>query len=105
MTSSKKIKENQRNCVMEGMQRGGFVVAGEAYAKMAMHAGKYPHHPVCGVLLGADATSRKQKTNGSSPSSSSSSIRIVDYVPFFHGAPLAPMLEAAMLLVPGPSTK
>jgi hypothetical protein len=68
-----------------GGQAASFVVAGEAYAKMVMHINKYPHLAVNGVLLGS--------------SSAKPAIRVVDYVPLFHGAILAPMLEAALMLV------
>jgi hypothetical protein len=67
-------------------QQKSFVVAGDAYAKMVMHINKYPYLAVNGVLLGSNS-------NGDA------AIRIVDYIPFFHGATLAPMLEAAMTLV------
>ncbi len=67
-------------------QQKSFVVAGDAYAKMVMHINKYPYLAVNGVLLGS-------KSNGDA------AIQIVDYIPFFHGAALAPMLEAAMMLV------
>lgn len=67
-------------------QQKSFVVAGDAYAKIVMHINKYPYLAVNGVLLGS-------KSNGDA------AIRIVDYIPFFHGATLAPMLEAAMMLV------
>lgn len=68
-------------------QQASFVVAGDAYAKMVMHINKYPHLTVNGVLLGT------KSKNGDA------AIRIVDYIPLFHGATLAPMLEAAMMLV------
>lgn len=67
-------------------QQKSFVVAGDAYAKMVMHINKYPYLAVNGVLLGS-------KSNGDA------AIQIVDYIPFFHGDTLAPMLEAAMMLV------
>lgn len=61
-----------------------FSVSTQAYCKMVLHALKYPHCPVNGVLL-AD---RKKGTNV---------IHIVDSVPLFHRwLSLTPALEIAL---------
>jgi len=63
------------------------VLTAKAHAKIGMHTRKYPHLTVNGILLGYES-----KDAGHT-------IQIVDYIPFFHGATLAPMFEMAMLLV------
>ena len=64
------------------------VVGPQAYIKIVLHAAKYPHCSVNGVLL-ADL----RKKDGRS-------VVIVDAVPFFHQAlALAPMLEVALTQV------
>lgn len=58
----------------------------EAYCKFVLHAHKYPHHQVFGILVGsADKNGEK--------------VTIEDAFPLFHGSILAPMLEAAMNMV------
>nr|CAG4645772.1 EOG090X0C9C [Lynceus sp. MCZ IZ 141354] len=55
-----------------------------AYAKLIMHAAKYPHSSVNGLLIGKG----------------SSTLSVTDAVPLFHqNLNLAPMLEAALLHV------
>ena len=64
-------------------------VSVQAYAKMLLHAAKYPHCSVNGVLLAEDTKAKEKKM-----------IRFVDCVPLFHlSLTLAPMLEAALLQV------
>ena len=64
-------------------------VSVQAYAKMLLHAAKYPHCSVNGVLLAEDTKAKEKKV-----------IRFVDCVPLFHlSLTLAPMLEAALLQV------
>lgn len=66
------------------------VVSMKAYAKLALHAAKYPHCAVNGLLLAEDSKANKEKKQ----------IRFVDCIPLFHlSLSLAPMLEAALLQV------
>jgi hypothetical protein len=65
-------------------------VSMKAYAKLLLHAAKYPHCAVNGLLLAEDTKTSKEKK----------SIRFVDCIPLFHlSLSLAPMLEAALLQV------
>lgn len=60
---------------------------------MLLHAAKYPHFAVNGLLV-AEKTKEKKKDSHSEP------ILCVDCVPLFHGTlALAPMLEVALTLV------
>lgn len=60
---------------------------------MLLHAAKYPHYAVNGLLV-AEKTKEKKKESHSEP------ILCVDCVPLFHGTlALAPMLEVALTLV------
>ena len=60
-----------------------------AYCKLLLHAVKYPHRAVNGVLL---ADKKKLKEN--------KSLQFVDCVPMFHlSIGLAPMLEVALVQV------
>lgn len=62
-----------------------FKINSKAYWKIALHAFKYPHGQVCGILLG---------------SKKGSAVNITEAIPLFHGAfILAPMLEVALLQV------
>ena len=64
-------------------------VSVQAYAKLLLHAAKYPHCGVNGILLAEDTKLKEKKV-----------IRFVDCVPLFHlSLTLAPMLEAALLQV------
>lgn len=61
-----------------------------AYAKLLLHAAKYPHCSVNGVLLAEDNKANKEKKL----------IRFVECIPLFHlSLSLAPMLEAALLQI------
>lgn len=63
-----------------------------AYAKIILHAAKYPHCAVNGVLL-ADATKARE-------GSKTQEIDIVDAVPLFHHSHnLSPMAEMALTQV------
>lgn len=65
----------------------------QAYCKMLLHAAKYPHYAVNGLLV-AEKTKEKKKDGHSDP------VLCVDCVPLFHGTlALAPMLEVALTLV------
>lgn len=65
----------------------------QAYCKMILHAAKYPHYAVNGLLV-AEKTKEKKKD------SHSEQTLCVDCVPLFHGTlALAPMLEVALTLV------
>ena len=58
-----------------------------AYAKIILHAFKYPHTAINGVLLANE-------------SSSNQSVKYVDAIPLFHhNLGLAPMLEVALMQV------
>ena len=64
-------------------------VSVQAYCKMMLHAAKYPHCAVNGVLL---AEKSKSKDNRS--------LTFVDCIPLFHlSLGLAPMLEVALTQV------
>lgn len=79
------------------------------FTKIMMHALKYPHATVNGILIGE----KRKRTAPSSPSKSenqdssspvrqppSSYILVVDCVPLFHsGHGLTPMMEAALIQV------
>lgn len=58
----------------------------EAYCKSILHAHKYPHHQVFGILVG-------------SADKSGDKVTVEDAFPLFHGSILAPMLEAATNMV------
>lgn len=63
------------------------LISVRCYVKMLMHALRYPHATVNGLLV-AD---RKKKGK---------SIRLVDYIPMFHsGHGLTPMVEVALTQV------
>lgn len=65
----------------------------QAYCKMVLHAAKYPHCAVNGLLV-AEKTKEKKKDSHGDP------VLCVDCVPLFHGTlALAPMLEVALTLV------
>ena len=58
-----------------------------AYSKIILHAFKYPHTAINGVLLASEG-------------SGSSSLKYVDAIPLFHhNLGLAPMLEVALMQV------
>lgn len=62
----------------------------KAYVKLLLHAAKYPHCAVNGILLAEDSKHSKDKSR----------VRFVDCIPLFHlSLSLAPMLEAALLQV------
>ena len=61
-----------------------------AYSKLLLHAAKYPHCAVNGILLAEDNKQSKDKSR----------LRFVDCIPLFHlSLNLAPMLEVALLQV------
>ena len=65
------------------------VVSTPAYCKLVLHAAKYPHRAVNGVLLAEKPKNKDVK-----------SVRVVDAVPLFHQAlTLAPMMEVALIQV------
>ncbi|XP_042269206.1 ER membrane protein complex subunit 8 [Thunnus albacares] len=65
----------------------------QAYCKMLLHAAKYPHCAVNGLLV-AEKTKEKKKDSHHDP------VLCVDCVPLFHGTlALAPMLEVALTLI------
>lgn len=78
-----------------------------AYAKMILHAAKYPHCAINGVLLVESPDKRtKQKGGiGDTPSDSSdkrspATLRFVDCIPLFHQIQgLTPMIEVALAKV------
>ncbi|KAL3102808.1 hypothetical protein niasHT_021475 [Heterodera trifolii] len=80
-------------------------VSGNAYCKMVLHAIKYPHCPVRGVLLGKRNSTRNKKTaeesNGAGDENGDGSlamaeatVEVVDVVPATHSPVLAPTIEA-----------
>ena len=65
------------------------VVSVQAYCKILLHAAKYPHCSVNGVLLAEESKSKDYRR-----------IKFVDCIPLFHiSLGLAPMLEAALIQV------
>jgi hypothetical protein len=65
------------------------LVGVQAYCKILLHAARFPHCAVNGVLLAEDTKSKEHK-----------SLKFVDCIPLFHlSLGLAPMLEAALLQV------
>ncbi|XP_046373902.1 ER membrane protein complex subunit 8-like [Haliotis rufescens] len=65
------------------------MVSVQAYCKLLLHAAKYPHCAVNGVLLAEDSKGKEHR-----------GIRFVDCIPLFHiSLSLAPMLEAALLQI------
>ena len=67
---------------------GELVLTPKSYVKMVMHALRYPHATVNGVLI----MEKKGKSNKQN--------RIVDAIPMFHsGHGLAPMMEVALAQV------
>ncbi|CAL8360972.1 ER membrane protein complex subunit 8 [Gadus morhua] len=68
------------------------ILTTQAYCKMLLHAAKYPHCAVNGLLV-----AEKTKDNKKDPSAP---VLCVDCVPLFHGTlALAPMLEVALTLI------
>lgn len=58
----------------------------QAYCKMVLHAAKYPHSLINGVLIAEKGNTKHRK--------------IVDCIPLFHIHPqLSPMLEVALMQV------
>lgn len=73
---------------IRGMTSPNFQVADLAYTKLILHALKYPHQTVNGVLLGAPSQAVGQ------------TIDIVDAVPLqHHWTNLSPMMEVGLGLV------
>lgn len=65
----------------------------QAYCKMILHAAKYPHSAVNGLLVAEKMKEKKKESHGEP-------VVCVDCVPLFHGTlALAPMLEVALTLV------
>ena len=64
-------------------------VTARAHCKILLHAVKYPHAAVNGILLAEDNRNKDSK-----------SLKFVDAIPFFHVyLGLSPMLEMALLQV------
>lgn len=61
-------------------------LSARAYLKLLLHAAKYPHRAVCGVLLARDDA----HTSGSDP------LAVDDVVPLFHTLPLPAAMEVAL---------
>merc|ERR1712226_289268 len=69
-----------------GVNMAEIVVGSRAYCKIILHAAKYPHCAINGVLL-TDRTKGKD----------SRSVKFVDAIPLFHlSLTLAPMMEVAL---------
>ncbi|CAL8351276.1 unnamed protein product [Merluccius merluccius] len=68
------------------------ILTTQAYCKMLLHAAKYPHCAVNGLLVAEKV--KDNKKDHSTP------VICVDCVPLFHGTlALAPMLEVALTLI------
>ena len=65
-----------------------------AYLKLILHAAKYPSRAVMGMLIAGPSSSAA--ASSSSSSSASAPLSIIDVLPLFHTAPLAPMIELAL---------
>lgn len=66
------------------MDKSKAALTPRAYSKVILHACKYPHKAVNGVLIGEEVKNNEQ-------------IRVVDAIPLFHQClGLAPMLEIAL---------
>ncbi|XP_043937693.1 ER membrane protein complex subunit 8 [Protopterus annectens] len=64
----------------------------QAYCKMLLHTGKYPHCAVNGVLVAEKADARKRREG--------EPLLLIDCIPLFHGTlALAPMLEVSLSLI------
>ena len=69
---------------MDKLQHTKPAISPRAYSKILLHACKYPHKAINGVLLGDNSRNNE-------------SIRVVDAIPLFHQClGLAPMLEIAL---------
>lgn len=62
-----------------------------SYSKMLLHAVKYPHCTVRGVLLGSESKAKEGEATGSS------ALKIVDAIPALHNALLAPQMEILLI--------
>ncbi len=81
---------------MAGEKRSEMELSARAYAKMILHAAKYPHCAISGLLI---ADTNAVKDVGSSPAPLSMTV-ICDAVPLFHQKPrLTPMTEVALARV------
>ena len=61
-------------------------ISSRAYSKILLHASKYPHKAVCGVVIAHENSDNK--------------IEVLDAVPLFHlSLGLAPMMEVALTQV------
>ncbi|XP_061820169.1 ER membrane protein complex subunit 8 [Nerophis lumbriciformis] len=66
----------------------------QAYCKMILHAAKYPHNAVNGLLVAEKGKEKKKESHPHDP------VLCVDCVPLFHCTlALAPMLEVALTLI------
>jgi len=65
-----------------------FEIGPIAYCKMVLHAIKYPHCSVRGVLLGKRSSKNKEQIEDTSKF-----VTVVDAIPGFHTQLLAPPLE------------
>merc|ERR1711976_128413 len=64
-------------------------VSARAYCKMLLHAAKYPHCAVNGVMLAEKPKSKDSRT-----------VRFTDAIPLFHlSLTLAPMMEVALIQI------
>ena len=84
------------------MKDGKFSIDAVAYCKMILHAMKYPHLAVRGVLLGTrevgNAHSHEEDEsveNGNS--AATTAIRIVDAIPALHNSIVTPPLEVLFI--------
>ena len=61
-------------------------ISARAYSKILLHASKYPHKAVCGVLIAKENTDI--------------TVDVLDAIPLFHlSLGLAPMMEVALTQV------
>jgi hypothetical protein len=78
-----------------------FSIDAVAYCKMILHAMKYPHLAVRGVLLGTrqvdNAHSPEDEPAENGNSGTTTAIRIVDAIPALHNSIVTPPLEVLFI--------
>lgn len=79
-------------------------ISPRAYLKLVLHAAKYQSRACIGLLVAQPATEGDKEAGAAASASSSSggassrttAVRVIDVLPLFHTAPLAPMIELAL---------
>lgn len=72
-------------------------LSSRAYLKLILHAAKYQSRAVMGIIIAGPASAAAAASASSASSSAASTpLAIIDVLPLFHTAPLAPMIELAL---------